>query len=63
ATFTVEDTGHFQNFKERGIGRVTFKETGPQTLEVRPRSKPGGAVMDLRQVILVPVAAGQAPIR
>ncbi len=63
ANFTVEDTGHFQNFKERVVGRVTFKETGPQTLEVRPRSKPGVAVMDLRQILLMPVAAGQAPIR
>ncbi len=60
ATFTVEDTGHFQNFKERLIGRVTFKAAGPQTLEVRPRSKKGAAVMDLRQVILRPVAKDQA---
>lgn len=53
--FKVEDTGHFQNFKEREIGTVAFDKEGPQTLEVRPISKPGAAVMDLRQVVLVPV--------
>lgn len=53
--FKVEETGHFQNFKERVIGKVTFTKTGAQTLEVRPISKPGMAVMDLRQVVLVPV--------
>ena len=52
--FQVEDTGHFQNFKEREIGKVTFDKVGPQTLEVRALSKPGVAVMDLRQVVLVP---------
>ncbi|BCU75361.1 hypothetical protein llg_00760 [Luteolibacter sp. LG18] len=56
ATFTVEDTGHFQNFKERIVGKVTYKEPGPQTLEVRVKSKAASAVMDLRQIILVPVA-------
>lgn len=53
--FKVEDTGHFQNFKERVIGKVTFDKVGPQALEVRALSKPGAAVMDLRQVVLVPV--------
>ena len=53
--FKVEDTGHFQNFKEREIGKVAFDKAGPQTLEVRALSKPGVAVMDLRQVVLVPV--------
>lgn len=53
--FKVEDTGHFQNFKEREIGKVSFDKAGPQTLEVRALSKPGVAVMDLRQVVLVPV--------
>jgi hypothetical protein len=59
ATFLVEDTGHFQNFIERVMGRVTFQSAGPQTLEVRPRTKPGVAVMDLQQIILVPVPTGQ----
>ncbi|HEY1121666.1 MAG TPA: hypothetical protein VGE67_08705, partial [Haloferula sp.] len=53
--FTVEDTGHFQNFKERTVGTVSFEKAGPQKLEVRALSKPGVAVMDLRQVVLVPL--------
>jgi len=53
--FTVEDTGHFQNFKERTVGTLAFKQTGPQKLEVHALSKAGVAVMDLRQVVLVPV--------
>lgn len=55
--FRVEDTGHFQNFKERVVGKVRFDKAGPQVLEVRALSKPGAAVMDLRQVILVPEVA------
>lgn len=55
ASFTVEDTGGFQNFKEREIGKFTFEKAGPQALEVRALKKPGVAVMDLQQVILVPV--------
>lgn len=53
--FTVEDTGHFQNFVKRGIGRLTIAEAGRVTLTVKPQSKPGVAVMDLRQVVLTPV--------
>ncbi|WP_193211418.1 hypothetical protein [Luteolibacter marinus] len=53
--FTVEDTGHFQNFKERKIGTLRFDKAGPQVLEVKALSKPGVAVMDLRQIVLVPV--------
>jgi arylsulfatase A len=47
----VEDTGGFQNFKEREIGVVELKP-GKYTLTVKPLSKPGKAVMDLRQVEL-----------
>lgn len=52
--FIVEDTGHFQNFKEREIGTLKFDKPGPQTLELRAKTKPGGAVMDCCQSILVP---------
>ena len=51
---TVEDTGHFQNFVERNIGTVELK-AGTYTLSVKPQTKPHGAVMDLRQVMLKPV--------
>jgi hypothetical protein len=52
---TVQDTGHFQNFVERHIGRVDLKK-GVHRLEVRPLTKPGVAVMDLRSVTLQPIA-------
>ncbi len=53
--FTVQDTGHFQNFIQRTIGTVQIP-AGKQTLAVKPKTKPGGAVMDLRRVVLRPVA-------
>jgi len=53
--FTVQDTGHFQNFIQRTIGTVELA-AGKATLAVKPQSKPGGAVMDLRRVVLRPVA-------
>ena len=56
-TFNVEETGHFQNFKERVVGQVNFMETGPQRLEVRVRKMAGPAVMDLRLVVLTPVVS------
>jgi arylsulfatase A-like enzyme len=54
-TFTVMDTGGFQNFKARSIGTVKLDKPGRFTLTVRPRSKAKSAVMDLRQVTLTPV--------
>ncbi len=50
---SVKDTGGFQNFVERNIGTIELS-AGPQTLQVRPITKPGLAVMDLRQVVLRP---------
>lgn len=52
--FTVQDTGHFQNFVPRGIGTVELAQAGRYTLTVKPQTKPGVAVMDLRQVVLRP---------
>ena len=54
--FVVENTGHFQNFKPRAIGEITLKIAGTHTLAVKPQTKSGGAVMDIRQVRLIPVA-------
>lgn len=59
--FTVEETGHFQNFVPRQVGRVTFASAGPQTLAVKPQRKQGGAVMDIRQIRLVPVTTAEVP--
>ena len=52
--FTVQDTGHFQNFIQRTVGTVQLP-AGKLTLAIKPQSKPGGAVMDLRRVVLRPV--------
>ncbi len=52
-TFTVQDTGHFQNMIQRVIGQVELTARKHQ-LAVRPRAKPGAAVMDLRRVVLRP---------
>lgn len=54
--FQVEQTGGFQAFVPRMIGEVTLSEPGRHALEIRPQSKPGPAVMDVRQVRLTPVA-------
>ena len=53
--FTVEDTGHFQKFVRRNLGTVRVA-AGRTTLEVRPKTKPGVAVMDLREVVLKPAS-------
>jgi arylsulfatase A-like enzyme len=52
--FTVKDTGGFQNFEARDVGTLTIDKPGRHTLTVRPLTKPGPAVMDLRQVTLKP---------
>jgi hypothetical protein len=53
--FTVQDTGHFQNFIPRHIGTLKLA-AGKNTLAVKPQSKPGVAVMDLRQITLTRLA-------
>lgn len=53
--FTVEDTGHFQNFKPRVIGTVEIAAPGVSTLKIIPINKKSVAVMDVRQVRLIPV--------
>lgn len=54
-SFTVQETGHFQQMILKMIGEVELA-AGRHTLAVRPRTKPGVAVMDLRRVVLRPVA-------
>jgi arylsulfatase A-like enzyme len=53
--FTVEDTGHFQNFKPRDIGTIKLEKAGRYTLAIKPTKKKAAAVMDVRQVTLKPV--------
>ena len=57
---TVQETGGFQQFVPRSIGTISLAAAGPYTLNVKPRTKPGPAVMDLRQVRLVPVGSPAA---
>jgi arylsulfatase A-like enzyme len=52
--FTVQETGGFQNFVPRAIGAVTLEKAGRHLLTVKPVKKPGPAVMDLRQLRLLP---------
>lgn len=52
--FVVEDTGHFQNFTPRRIGRVELP-AGKHALAIRPQRKQAAAVMDIRRVVLLPV--------
>ena len=51
---TVKDTGGFQNFENRAIGELKLEKPGRYTLKVKPKTKPGVAVMDLREVKLSP---------
>lgn len=53
-SFVVEDTGHFQNFIPRRIGRVHLGSAGMQILSIRPANKKAAAVMDIRELRLVP---------
>ena len=56
-SFVVEDTGHFQNFIPRRLGKVALGTAGNHQLVVRPRFKKAGAVMDIREIKLLPVAS------
>jgi len=51
-TFTVKDTGGFQAFEAREVGTLKLDAPGRHTLTVKAKTKPGVAVMDLRQVVL-----------
>jgi arylsulfatase A-like enzyme len=53
---TVRETGGFQNFKNQRLGRIRLASAGRYTLSVKALSKPHRAVMDLRQIVLQPVA-------
>ena len=60
-TATVEETGGFQQFVPKVVGTLNIAQPGRYTLAVKPRSKPGPAVMDLRQVRLVPAPTASKP--
>jgi arylsulfatase A len=52
--FTVEDTGHFQNFKAREVGTAKIDKAGRYTLSLKAKTKAAAAVMDVRSVTLRP---------
>ncbi|MSR60525.1 MAG: sulfatase [Planctomycetaceae bacterium] len=52
--FIVQETGHFQHMILRNIGTVELPK-GKSTLAIKPQTKPGPAVMDVRRVVLRPV--------
>ena len=56
-SFVVEETGHFQNFIWRTVGTVELPAEEAITLKLTPKSKPAGAVMDVRAVRLSPPGA------
>jgi hypothetical protein len=49
------ETGGFQKFMSRRLGTLEVKSPGRLSFEIRPRRKPGAAVMDVRQVLLTPI--------
>lgn len=53
--FIVEDTGGFQAFKPRIVGRVAIAEPGNHVLRVQPLKIAHKAACDIRQIRLVPV--------
>jgi lysophospholipase L1-like esterase len=55
--FVVEETGHFQNFVPRRIGRVDLLEPGTYSLAIRAKRKQAGAVMDVQKIRLLPATA------
>jgi arylsulfatase A-like enzyme len=57
--FTVQETKGFQDFIERDLGRINIAQPGRHTLTIKPLTKPGPAVMDLRSLKLTPVSPSE----
>ena len=55
-SFLVEDTGHFQHFVPRLVGEIHLPRPDRYRLNLIPVKKAGGAVMDIRQIRLIPIA-------
>lgn len=53
-TFTVVDTGGFQNWKTLEIGDVELSK-GEHLVSIKPKNKTGKAVMDIHEVTMTPV--------
>ena len=59
---TVVETGHFQNFRWHHLGTLDLP-VGDHRLEVSCLEKAHNAVMDIRQIRLIPQATAAAPSR
>jgi len=53
--WTTKNSGGFHTFTFLEVGTLTLDTPGPVSLTLKPIKKAGGAIMDLRQLILVPV--------
>lgn len=53
-TGQVAGTGTWDNYRQTKVGTLELS-AGEQTIVMRPRTKPGGAMIDLRLIRLVPV--------
>jgi len=51
--FTVEETGHFQNFIWRTVGVIEIPEPGRYTVKLQPKHIEKAALMDVRQIQFV----------
>ena len=49
--FTVDETGGFQNWKERDLGTVDLKEIAEHKLAIKPINRTGKAVMDIQKIV------------
>jgi hypothetical protein len=53
--FVVEETGHFQNFVPRIVGRVKLDRAAAAVIVVQPKKIAKAAACDIRQIRLIPV--------
>jgi hypothetical protein len=59
-SFEVQETGHFQNFIWRTLGTIRISSDGKQTVQLIPARKVAGAVMDVREIRIVPKGTTRA---
>ncbi len=52
--FTTVDTGHFQNFIWRDLGKIRFEQPGDYELTIKPKRIAKAALMDVRMLHLSP---------
>jgi arylsulfatase A len=62
-SFKVQETGHFQNFRWRHLGQVQLQAADDVLLQLIPLKKVAGAVMDCREIRLVPVKNNDVSLR